>query len=65
MEDEELNKYINNALTAQLIRNEEDHLLSIYKFRQGKYPSEKNDREWLDFTNYVCRRRSQEGDEIT
>jgi hypothetical protein len=59
--DEDLNKFVNVALSEQLIRNGEDHLLQIYKYRQEKYPSGKNEREWLYFTNYVCRRRKQSG----
>lgn len=55
--DKELNEYVNQAFTEEVIRRYEDQLLGFYKARQEKYPSDKNDKEWLDFTNYVCKRR--------
>lgn len=57
--DDDLERYVNEAFTEQLIRNTEDHLLKIMKHRYQKYPTQKNDDEWLIFTNYVCRRRAQ------
>ena len=55
--DKELNEYVNEAFTEQLIQNAEDHLLAIMKHRHEKYPTEMNDKEWLDYTYFVCRRR--------
>jgi hypothetical protein len=57
--DQQINEYINQAFSEELIRRTEDHLLSILKFRQEKYPTEKNDKEWLDYTNFISRRRCQ------
>jgi len=57
MEDEEIQKYVNQAFAEQIIRGYEDQLLGVMKVRQEKYPSEINDKEWLDFTNFVCSRR--------
>ncbi len=57
--DYDLEKYVNEAFTEQVIQGYENQLLSVMKHRQEKYPSEKNDREWLAFTNFVCRRRCQ------
>lgn len=55
--DSDLEKYVNQAFTEEVIQGYENQILSIMKHRQEKYPSEKNDREWLAFTNFVCRRR--------
>lgn len=57
--DEEVNKYVNQALTEQVLMNHENEILSLMKFRNENFPSEKNDSEWLDYTNFVCRRRCQ------
>ena len=57
--DSDLKKYVNQAFTEEVIRGYEDQILSVMKHRQEKYPNEKNNREWLEFTNFVCRRRSQ------
>lgn len=59
MNDEEIQSYINEAFSEEVIRRYEEQLLSVMKTRYEKYPSDKNDKEWLDFTNYVCRRRYQ------
>lgn len=55
--DKALTTYINEAFTEHMIRNHEDKILSIMRIRQKIYPSECSDREWLDFSNYVIRRR--------
>lgn len=57
--DEEIQKYINESMIEQLIQDLENNILHIMKFKNNKYPTEKNDSEWLDFTNFVCRRRCQ------
>lgn len=59
LSDEQINKYVNEAFTEQVIQGYENQMLSVMKHRQEKYPTEKNDREWLDYTNFVCRRRCQ------
>ena len=59
IENQEIQNYVNKAFTEQVIRHYEDQILRVMKHRQEKYPSDKNDKEWLDFTNFVCRRRYQ------
>lgn len=59
LSDDAIAQYVNKAFSEQVIQNYEDQLLAVMKHRQEKYPSEKNDREWLDYTNFVCRRRCQ------
>lgn len=58
MNDEKIQEYINLALSESMIRDLEEELLIVMKFRQEKYPSERNDKEWLDFSNFVSNRRS-------
>lgn len=60
LSDYEINKYINEALTELMIKEYENKILAVMKHRQEKYPSEKNDKEWLDFTNFICGRRFQQ-----
>lgn len=57
IDDESLNKYINEALSEVLIRSREEEILYIMKTRQEKYPSERNNIEWLEFSDYICKRR--------
>lgn len=57
--DSDLEKYFNQVFTEEIIRRNEDEIAAVMKRRQEKYPSEKNDREWLEFSNFVCRRRYQ------
>jgi hypothetical protein len=57
--DEELQEYVNKFFSEEVIQQYENQLLSVMKFRYKKYPTEINDKEWLDFTNYVCCRRCQ------
>lgn len=59
LSDIELEKYVNEAFTEQLIQSYENQILAVMKHRQEKYPTEKNDAEWLSYTNFVCRRRCQ------
>ncbi len=59
--DEEINKYVNEAFTTQVIEMYENQILAVMKHRFDKYPTPFNDKEWLDYTNYVCRRRYQKG----
>ena len=57
--DEQINRYVNETFTEQIIQGYENQMLAVMKHRQEIYPTEKNDREWLDYTNFVCRRRCQ------
>lgn len=57
--DCDLEKYVNAAFIEKVIQGYENQMLSVMKHRQEKYPSDKNDKEWLAFTNFVCRRRCQ------
>lgn len=57
--DEQINKYVNEEFTETFIEEYENQLLRVMKIRQENYPSKRNDNEWLNFTNFVCRRRCQ------
>ena len=59
MDLQELNEYINQALIEQLLQNAEDNLLHVYKTIYEKFPSEIADKNWLEFSNFVVRRRSK------
>ncbi len=59
MNDKEITTYINEAFSEEIIRRYENQLLSVMKTRYEKYPTDKNDKEWLNFTNHVCKRRYQ------
>ena len=61
MKDEEIIGYVNAAFSEEVIRRYEEQLLLVLKFRYEKYPTEQNDAEWLDYTNFVCRRRCRRG----
>lgn len=56
---EQITDYINQSFTEDVIRKYEDQLLRVMKTRYEKYPTKKNDQEWLEYTNFVCRRRCQ------
>jgi hypothetical protein len=56
---EEIDLYCNEAFTEMLIQKYENQILAVMKTRQEKYPCDRNDQEWLDYTNFVCRRRCQ------
>lgn len=55
--DEEIQCYINNTMTETFIQDCENNLLNVLKFRREKYPSDKNDAEWLEYSNLICKRR--------
>lgn len=57
--ENDVKKYINDWYSENMIQEFENKILSIMKLRQEVYPSEKNDEEWLNYTNFVCRRRCQ------
>ena len=58
-EDEDISKYTNEFFCETAIRQLEDDILGIMKYRQEKYPSEINDSEWLNFSNQVIRRKCE------
>lgn len=55
--DEEIKSYINVYYMEMAISHEENTLLMLLKLRQEKFPSEKNDNEWLSFSDWVLKRR--------
>ena len=55
--DSDLQKYVAEALAEQVIRGHEDQILAVMKQLQEKHPSENNDNEWMQYTNFICRRR--------
>lgn len=59
--DEEINQYVNQAFTEEVVQQYENQLLLVMKTRFEKYPTPINDKEWLDYTDFVCRRRCKRG----
>ena len=57
IEDEEISSYISNYYFEDLVQFYEHCLLQVMKSRQEKMPSDINDKEWLNFTDFVCSRR--------
>lgn len=57
--DEDINKYINESFTEQVIQNYENQILHVMKTLYEKYPCDKYDAQWLNYTNFVYRRRCQ------
>lgn len=55
--DEQITEHINSFYMESMVKQAEDQLLHFLKMRQEKFPSEKHDREWLEFSDYVCKRR--------
>jgi hypothetical protein len=51
--------YMNESIYEQIIQGYENQLLIIMKTRYEEYPTERNDYEWEELTNFVCRRRCQ------
>lgn len=57
LDESAMQKYVTEAFAEQLLRAAEDNVLKIMKQRYEAIPTEKNDQEWLDYSNFVCRRR--------
>ena len=57
MDDENISKFLFDTWIEDEIRNCEDRILKLMKAKQEKYPSEYNDKLWLDFSNFTCLRR--------
>ena len=57
MKDDEIAEYINSALFEQMLQILENDILRILKLRYEKYPTNENDKEWLDYTNFICGKR--------
>ena len=57
---ENAKKIIDKYYFESMISEYENKILEMYKLRYEKYPTEENNQEWLDFSNYVCKRRKTE-----
>lgn len=57
LSQEELNRYVNEALPEACIRTKEDELLEIMKLLNEAHPSPENDKTWYDFSEFVIQRR--------
>jgi hypothetical protein len=60
MDDENISKFLFDTWIEDEIRYCEDHILQLMKAKQEIYPSEYNDKQWLDFSNFTCQRRCKE-----
>lgn len=56
-DDEQIKNYINEYFSETAIRNSEDELLRILKLRSEIFKKESYDDDWLDFTDFVIKRR--------
>lgn len=59
LNDEEMKNYFNVYYTESAIQAQEDVLLRLLKFIYQKYPNEKNNENWLSFTDWVLNRRKK------
>lgn len=57
--DDEVKKYLNVFYAEAAIQNIEIQLLDILKLRQENCPSEKNDAEWLSFSDWTIKRKKE------
>lgn len=55
--NEDIQNYMNNYYIEQCITNAENQLLSTLKQIYEKYPTEKNNENWLKFSDFVATRR--------
>ncbi len=56
--DKEIELFVNNYYIEEHIRREEDLNLLALKNIFEKDPSEKNNQNWLSYSNAVCERRT-------
>lgn len=61
MDDKEIEQYIDEYYFESILDEFENKILEIYKLRFEKYPTEKNSQDWLDYSNFVCRKRCRTG----
>jgi hypothetical protein len=57
IDNEEINNYINHHYLESFLCKHEDELLLFLKVRQQAYPSEKNDADWIAFSDLIRKRR--------
>lgn len=57
--DNQIKDYIDTYYIESIIENLEIQILALMKARQENIPSEKNDKEWVEFSNYVRNRRKR------
>ena len=55
--DEQISEYMNEYYAESEIQRLEENILHIMKYRQETYPSEKNDKEWFNFSDQMIKRR--------
>ena len=48
---------MNEYYTETTIHALEQQILSLLKIRQEEYPSEKHDAAWLEYSNFIMKRR--------
>lgn len=57
--DNQIKDYVDTYYIESMIENLEIQILALMKARQENIPSEKNDKEWVEFSNYVRNRRKR------
>lgn len=57
LKDDEIEEYVNQAVTESVVNYCEESILAILRDSFEKYPTEENSKKWLDYTDWVIRRR--------
>lgn len=57
MNDAVIKDYMDSFYIESCISFREEEFLAILKERQTRFPSEENDKDWQQFTEWVIRRK--------
>ncbi len=57
--DEEIGQYVDKYYLENEITHIESRLLCVLKLRQEKYPCDKNDADWMSFSDWVINRKNE------
>lgn len=60
LSDQEIKDYYDWSLSEQSIQNTENELLHFFKSRYIRFPTEENNQDWLNFSEFVFQRRRVE-----
>lgn len=59
--DESIKKYMNDYYFHTTINALEQQILGLLKLRWEEHPSDENDKEWLEYTDFILERRKKVG----
>lgn len=57
MEDEEISAYVRRAIDEAFLGDLESQILTYMKKRQERYPSDRNDLEWQEYSEMFVWRK--------